>query len=406
LARTREAKPVDTARSANQATAKVIPLPRVPAADGRQSWAASAPIASTGWSLLAIVDEERLLTTVRARLWRQAMAYGLGTIAALSLLWWMSGVATRPLIPLGTVARQVAAGDLGARVKRPSRQDEIGRFATVFNRMMDDLQANIAGRLEATAARQAVESELELALKIQKTLLPGPFPADDAVHIATGFLPAKYVAGDFYDHFRLGPDTLVVAVADVSGKGVAAALFMAAARTALRNFSRTGVSPAETLEGVNRSLCAENRHVMFVTAFVGHYHIPSGRLVYANAGHNIPYRVRPGAGADPLGDATGPLLAVFEDARFANREMQLSHGDTLVLYTDGVVEAADAGGTLYGDERLEGLLGRHAESSADALCSAVADSVLSYCNGAPQDDVTLLVLRCSKANRAAPSPAV
>jgi sigma-B regulation protein RsbU (phosphoserine phosphatase) len=183
-----------------------------------------------------------------------------------------------------------------------------------------------------------------------------------------------------------------VAIADVSGKGVSAALFMAAARTSLRNFSRRGISPAETLEAVNRALFADNSQVMFVTAFLGHYHVPSGRLVYANAGHNIPYVLRADGVAERLGDPTGPLLAVFEEVRFANREAQLGEGEMLVLYTDGIVEASDAKGVLYGEARFEALLGRSVQETPEALCTKITDVVHYHCAGAPQDDVTLLVL--------------
>jgi sigma-B regulation protein RsbU (phosphoserine phosphatase) len=297
------------------------------------------------------------------------------------------------LVPLAEAARRAAAGDLEARVAGPLGRDEIGRFGAVFNRMMTDLQANVAGRIEATAARQAVESELEVALKIQRTLLPAPFPVIRGVEIATRFVPARYVAGDFYDHFHLGPDTLVVAIADVSGKGVAASLFMAAARTSIRNFTRPGVSPAQTLAAVNRALFEDNRQLVFVTTFLAHYELPTGRLTYVNAGHNLPYVLRSGGTPEVLGDSTGPLLAVFEGAEFGDREAQLGDGDTLVLYTDGVVEASDPGGELYGEERLEVLLRSNAAASPEALCTQITDAVQQHCRGAPQDDVTLLALR-------------
>ncbi|MGY6215944.1 SpoIIE family protein phosphatase [Methylolobus aquaticus] len=367
--------------------------PPADATGGSQRWLLIAPLPATGWALLASVDEQAVLASVRSRLRRQVVVYAFGTAAVLSLLAWLSARATRPLVPLAEAARHAAAGDLDARVAGPLGGDEIGRFSMVFNRMMADLKANVAGRIEATAARQAVESELEVALKIQRTLLPAPFPVVPGVEIATRFVPARYVAGDFYDHFLLGPETLVVAIADVSGKGVAAALFMAAARTSIRNFTRPGVSPAQTLAAVNRALFEDNRQLVFVTTFLGHYDLPTGRLTYANAGHNLPYVVRSDGTPEVLGDSTGPLLAVFDNAEFGDRQAQLGDGDTLVLYTDGVVEASDPGGELYGEERLEALLRSNAAASPEALCTRITETVKQHCVGAPQDDVTLLVLR-------------
>ena len=361
--------------------------------DDREIWVFLAPIPSAGWALIATVDQASALASVRSRLLWQAVVYGSGTLAILGLLAWLSARTTRPLIPLAEAARRAAHGDLDARVPGPLGRDEIGRFAMVFNRMMGDLKASVAARLEATAARQAVESELAVALKIQRTLLPGPLVSAPGVEVATRFVPARFVAGDFYDHFWLSPDTLAVAIADVSGKGVAAALFMAAARTSLRNFTRSGASPAESLAAINRALFEDNRELVFVTAFAGHYHLPSGTLVYANAGHNVPYVIRHGGTPEALGESTGPLLAVFPDASFENRTVTLAAGDTLVLYTDGVVEASDHRDELYGEERLETLLRRQCDDGVEALCDRIIEAVQQHCEGAPQDDVTLLVLR-------------
>ena len=379
--------------AADQRAGARVLQPDAAATGDARWWIFLAPIPATGWVLMATVDEHSALASVESRLLRQGVVYAGASAVILALLAWLSARATRPLIPLAEAARKAAAGDLDTRVAGPLARDEIGRFGAIFNRMMADLQANVAGRIEAVAARQAVESELEMAREIQQTLLPAPFPSIADIAIATRFVPARHVAGDFYDHFQLDSSTLVVAIADVSGKGVAAALFMSAARTSLRNFSRAGVGPGETLKSVNRALFQDNRHLVFVTAFVAHYHIPTGRLIYANAGHNIPYRVRADGTPEPMGDATGPLLAVFEKGEFADREARLEPGETLVLYTDGVVEAGNADGELYGEARLESLLRRNAGESPDGLCVKITASVQAHCGGAPQDDVTLLLLR-------------
>lgn len=350
-------------------------------------------ISTTDWSVLALVSDTEALEDVHARLLRQGLLQGFGTAAILSLLWWATAVMTRPLQALAETAQKVAEGKLDTRVEGPLGDDEIGRFSRDFNRMIASLEENVAARLSDAAARQAVESELAIGLQIQRSLLPKPYDGSPAVEIAGDFMPARFVAGDFYDWFQIDRDTIGIVIADVSGKGVPAALFMAVTRTMLRSYSASTRSPAETLMSLNGSLFEDNAPMMFVTAFYGRYHIPTGRLTYANAGHNPPYIIRANGAVESLGDSTGPLLAVFADARIADREAQLQQGDGLVLYTDGVTDATDPDGRMYDEKRLELVLKSVTGDSAAVICERIRYAVGDHCKGPPQDDVTLLVLR-------------
>ncbi|MGD9787890.1 MAG: SpoIIE family protein phosphatase [Sulfuricellaceae bacterium] len=361
------------------------------------NWLVFAPVPSTGWSLLAVVDEELVLAEVYQRLHRQLAVSLAGMALVLLILLLVTVRFTRPLIRLRETAKQVAQGDLTARAVDAGSQDEVGQFAAVFNHMLDELGEATAARIRETAAREAVESELKVALEIQRSLLPHvfpPFPHHPEFDLYALCEPAKAVSGDFYDFFLLDSTTLALVIADVCGKGVPAAMFMAVARTTLRNFSQPERSPGEILEAVNEALRAENENNMFVTLFYAHYDLSSGRLRYAGAGHPPPCLIRVGGGVTALA-SEGTVLGVFKEARYAVRETQLQTGDVLVLYTDGVTEAGDATGMLYGEARLEALLKRVAGQTAEAICQAVVGDVEAYRHGERQDDVTLLVLRCN-----------
>jgi phosphoserine phosphatase RsbU/P len=359
------------------------------------SWLVFAPVASTGWTLLALVEEEKVLAVVDQRLRRQLAVSLAGTLLVLLIVLLAAVRITRPLVRLGETARRVGAGDLAARAQDVAGHDEIGRFATVFNRMLDELDAATAARIRETAARQAVESELKVALEIQRSLLPHvfpPFPDHPEFELHAVCNPALSMSGDFYDFFLLDEGTLVLLIADVCGKGVPAAMFMAVARTTLRNFSQPGRSPAEVLEATNQVLVAENEQGMFVTLFLAHYDLASGALRYASAGHPPPCVVC-GNGEVAHLAAHGGLFGVFAEARYDMGETRLAPGETLVLFTDGVTEAQDAAGTLYGEERLAALLKTVAAGPAETICRTVVADVDAYRADARQDDVTLLVLR-------------
>ncbi len=370
----------------------IVHLPRT-RMDPQPRWLLFSPVRQTGGAVLALVRESVILAQLQGRLLRQSSIFVLGSLVILVWLAVLTALVTRPLVRLARATRQVAAGDWSVRIPGPFPRDEIGRVMGLFNRMLARLQASMNREMAATVARERVESELTVALRIQQSLLPSPFAADQPVAIASYYEPARFVAGDFYDYFLLDADTLVLAIADVSGKGISAALFMAAASTCLRNFSSPDLGPGATLAAVNRALARSNRESLFLTLFLAHVHLPSGRMTYANGGHNGPYLLRPDGSIQALEEPTGPLLAVFEAADYGERSLGLGSGESLVLYTDGVPEASDLTGALYGEARFETLLAGLANRSPEQITEAIAAAVHDYCQGPAQDDLTLLVLQ-------------
>lgn len=358
--------------------------------------AAFAPIPSTGWSFLARVGEREIMAPIYRQLaLRTALAVALlGLI--LAVLIFMSVRITRPIERLADAARQLGGGDLEMKTVDIHGGDEVGELADAFNRMVKDLRKHVEALTDATARRERVESELRVARNIQTSLLPHifpPFPQRPEFALHADNAPARHVAGDFFDFFFVDETNLVFVIADVSGKGVPAAMYMAVTRTLLRNQAGVTRSPAQMLTAVNQTLVPSNEQSMFVTMFVGCYDIRSGVLHYANAGHPQPYLVDDGGRVSLFGDVTGPLVGIFPDEQYQEASVELAPGARLVLYTDGVTEAKIAGGELFGSERLATLLTGIAGESVERMCQLTVQEIQRYQNGDLSDDVTLLVLQ-------------
>ncbi|MCC6474562.1 MAG: SpoIIE family protein phosphatase [Burkholderiales bacterium] len=254
----------------------------------------------------------------------------------------------------------------------------------------------ILQRMKDHLVLEQLRQELRIARSIQSSMLPAGwpmFPGRGDVDICASMDPAEEVGGDFYDAFFVGRHRLFLAVGDVSGKGVPAALFMARAMTVLRTEALRGRPPHEILDWLNASLCENNDASMFVTILCGLFDTRSGRFTYSNAGHNPPYAGRAG-GYYELPVPRGPLAGIDPDARFSSAECRLARGDTLVLYTDGVPEAMDAAQRPLSEGRLVSLLQAAPRGSARDLVEAIRAGVAGHVQSAARsDDITLMVLR-------------
>lgn len=247
--------------------------------------------------------------------------------------------------------------------------------------------------LKAKTAFMALQQELDIAARIQKSVLPKPMEPTERFEIAGRMIPAKEVGGDYYDFFMLSPDRLAMTVADVSGKGVAAAFFMAITRTLLRATTALVTDPSTTINRLNEILSADNDEAMFVTMFYGVINLQTGEMTYVSAGHNPPLLRRAAGGLEVLPQTGGVALGVVEGFEFPSKKVTLGAGDMLFMFTDGVTEAAKIDGSLYGDDRLETLFGGLAKDRpADVIDTVVAD-VRVFEDGAPQaDDITCVAL--------------
>ena len=247
---------------------------------------------------------------------------------------------------------------------------------------------------EAAAARQVIDHELALAREIQTGMLRRRPPVRDEVDLAARLAPARTVGGDFYD-FLIDGDSLWFIVADVSGKGMAAALLMAVGQTLFRAIASSGLSLEAVMSRMNRELARDNDGAMFVTAFGGRLDLASGRLELANAGHNLPYCLRTGGGAELVRATNSVAFGVVDEASYPITELSLAPGDALLIYTDGVCDAIDPRGQSFGTDRIEQFLSLPPDGrEADAVVQGLFDAVTAFAGEAPQeDDITVAVVR-------------
>jgi sigma-B regulation protein RsbU (phosphoserine phosphatase) len=356
-------------------------------------WVAYAPVPSTPWSLIAIVPEDILLEFSRSQLQLGLVFLLAGLLVILLLIWWMATRITRPLARLASAVDHLGRGDLEARVAGVETKDEIGNLAGAFNRMVTDLKVHVDALARETAAREAVESELRVARGIQTSLLPTDFPDNDSFELYAINVSAKQVAGDFFDFFLRDDGTLVAIMADVSGKGVPAALYMAVARTVLRHVCSTHDSLGAAMTVANEILDENQLGSMYVTLFIGWYDTSSGGLRYVNAGHPPPYRIDPAGRVTPFGEVTGTVLGLLSGRTYAEGQEELAPGDRLVFFTDGVPEAETVDEKFYGEERFVKLLESCAGESVEEICKRVTGTVWDFQAGRLQDDVTIMALR-------------
>ena len=287
--------------------------------------------------------------------------------------------------------------------------DELGNLARVFQTMAREVQ-NREQHLEGLvrerttdlrrkneqleAARKRVDEELRIARALQGAILPRAIPEHEAYAGHALMTPAQELGGDFYDCFRLPDGRLGVVMADVSGKGVPAAFFMAIARTVTRSAAQENGEAGRCLRAVNDALCAQNPHDLFVTLFYGILDPASGRFDYANAGHNAPFLVGADGAIAELPLTGGVVVGVIPDLDYSEGAVVLAPGDTLFLYTDGISEAMNRDGEAFEEERLKGVLAKGPTAPIRSVVDSVTAALASFVGDAPQsDDITCMVLR-------------
>ena len=275
--------------------------------------------------------------------------------------------------------------------------DEIGILADSIDNMEEKIVKYVSDLTNITAERERINTELSLAARIQASMLPNvfpPFPNRKEFDIYASMTPAKEVGGDFYDFFFTDDDHLCMIIADVSGKGVPAALFMMAAKIIFANYAKMGKSPSEILTAANTAICAHNYEDMFVTVWLGILEISTGKLQAANAGHEYPAIKKAGGNFELFKDKHGFVIGGMDGMKYKQYEIQLDKGDTLFLYTDGVPEATDKDNQLFGTERMLAALNISPDSSPKQILENVRQETDRFADGAQQfDDLTMLCIR-------------
>jgi hypothetical protein len=352
-----------------------------------------------GW----VVGSGSYVEDIDALFWKHALSFGLFVVVLGVVLGVISfliarGIA-RPIAESARVMSEIeASGDLGRRMTVRGCLEAV-KISTAFNKMIASFSTveQMRGLLQERnvaleEAEQKTSRELATARALQAAILPDSFPPAPGCDGAARMLAATTMGGDFYDFIELPDGRIGLVMADVSGKGVPAAFFMAVARTNLRNLAADSTGPADCLRRTNDVLCTQNPLELFVTVFYAVFDPATGEFTYANGGHNPPLVRRADGRIESLSAVCNLVLGGMP-AEYEESSGRLDPGDCLVLYTDGVTEAFNAEGQMFGDERLHELVRQHDDGKAQTLVTQIFDSVIEFAGSAPQsDDITLAVM--------------
>lgn len=271
--------------------------------------------------------------------------------------------------------------------------DEIEMLAEAFNKMTRDIIRYINELTSATSERERIETELRIATLIQEGMLPRnfDFPGRHEFALYASMRPAKNVGGDFYDFFFVDDDNFCIAIGDVSGKGVPAALFMAMTKATVKDLVLRRLPVDEVMTEANISLCKNNEQGMFVTLFIAVINVKTGVFQWCDAGHNPAIIWKKDGSVEMLTGKKGFVCAGLETAKYKMNESIIEKGDIIYLYTDGITEANNTATEFYGDQRLITLIGSQKERNIRLLCASILEDVDRFAHGEPQfDDITML----------------
>ena len=353
-------------------------------------------VLENGWVFSMQVPANEIFAAVESRNTFYSLLIGILSLVLLALAFLLISLfVNRPIKKLSLGVAELGGGDLDRKIDIHSK-DEIGTLAAVFNKMTVDLKKSIEQHALERAEKERIGTELAVAATIQASMLPCIFPAfpeRTEFDLYASMQPAKEVGGDFYDFFMTDADTLAIVIADVSGKGVPAALFMVIAKTLIKNNAQYGKTPKEVFETVNDLLCENNDADMFVTAFMGFLDIPTGRFIYVNAGHEPPLIKRAGGEFEKLRVNPNLMLAGMDGMVYLQEETMLRSGDMLLLYTDGVTEAVNPDYDLFNGTRLQITVNKNSSADVVELITEIKAEIDRFANGAEQaDDITMLTL--------------
>lgn len=383
--------------------------------EGGEKYIAYAPITCTNWSVGIVMPVEEIIApalTTKGEIIAATQDTGehinrqidnmknvfIGIFIALFLVvsglsFLLSRVITNPIVALKKGSEAIGGGNLDYKVDVKTG-DEIEDFANSFNKMASDLKEYMEELRRTTAEKERMSKELEIAKGIQQSFLPESTPEIEGIGLAAVNLPAREVGGDFYDFIPITEDKWGLAIADVSGKGVPAALFMALSRTLIRASTARNPTVANAIRQANKLIFEDSKSSMFVTLFYAIVDSKKMNLTYVNAGHNPPLLLRETSGEIVLLKAKGIALGVIEDVELQEVEIGLGSDDLIVLYTDGVTEAINEKGEQFGQERLIMVIRDNCTLLAKDIIEHVQNEIMAFAGKQPQfDDITLMVLK-------------
>ena len=398
--------------------------------NGKNYYLAYAPIKNANWYFATVIEINEVVAPAREtrsniinmaktriqsldkQMQKTILVMAIAVVILLLLIayigWNLSTYLTRPIHQLSKGVQQIATGNLEGQLDIHTG-DEIESLAISFNAMTKELKQHIAKLQQITAEKQRIATELHVATNIQQNMLPcifPPYPERTDFDIFAAMYPAKEVGGDFYDFYLLDENHLLITIADVSDKGIPAAMFMVITKTILKNFSLSMSSPddlAAVLQCANRQLCENNETMMFVTVFSGMLNLKTGKFIYVNAGHTPPlvrHKNNKNHQFEPIPVEKNCVLGIRDEFHFVQQELTLLPDDELFFYTDGVTDATDANGQRFSLQRLKETLNQIPDdASCKDILQNVKQSVKEFSQDTPQsDDLTMLAIKLKKIN--------
>ena len=296
----------------------------------------------------------------------------------------------KPIMQLSQMAQRISKGHMDTKIYLED-PIELANLASVFNKMTEDIKKNVTQLARFSSEKERMEAELAIAYTIQKSAMPGDFPNNEYFELTASMDPAREVGGDFYDLFPIDENRLAFVMADVSGKGITAAMYMMSAKTAIKNMLQAGYSLDEAINRANETLCENSVQGMFVTAFIGVLDLTSGEVSYINAGHCFPL-IQSVSGCDFINVKRNLVLGFMSEYQYEVGKFILSPNDKLFLYTDGITEAQNKRGKMFGEDRLKKVLSQLVGSPAEIL-EKLNSEINKFVKGAEQsDDITMMVI--------------
>ena len=363
---------------------------------------AAIDVKNSDGEIIAMLCVEKPMTRLEAARNTYVLHVILWTLGAIALFIFVYAVILRRgvinlILAVTDEAKHFAENNtLSENLSVIKQRDEIGVLARAVEKMEKDIVEYTENLTAITAEKERVNTELSVATRIQANMLPSIFPAfpeRKEFDIFATMNPAKEVGGDFYDFFMVDERHLAIVMADVSGKGVPAALFMVIGKTLIKDHTQPRKDLGEVFTEVNELLCESNSEGLFITAFEGVLDLVNGDFRFVNAGHEIPYICKKDGDFEPYKIRAGFVLAGMEGMRYKCGEIQLDIGDKIFQYTDGVTEATNVNNELYGMDRLTEILGENSDLPPAELLPKIKEDIDKFVGEAPQfDDITMLCL--------------
>ena len=348
-----------------------------------------APIPPLKWGLRLVYSEKEIFKPIRRVQYMMILPFIAGMLILFLIIYQICHKSTKQLLGLSRIAVQYGNGDFAKKFEENASTREIGMLSKAMNDMRENLLNYIEIEKKSAIEKERNENELNIARSIQNAALSTDYPKHRAFNLATKMVPARQVGGDFYDFFFIDKNHFAILVADVSGKGIPAALYMMKAQALIKNTAQNKKSLAEVFYEVNNALYEGNESCMFVSAFMAVINLSNGMTEYVNAGHTHPL-LDSGNGYEFIRPEKNVVLGIKKNMRFVTQKLKMKTNNRIFLYTDGVTEAENEKTAFYGEERLKKILQKKYDSPLTTM-DYVLQNIQKFAGNAPQsDDITML----------------